>query len=322
MRGVIALLAILAGISAQPVHAAQPEGQPAGQPYRIGFGDRLATQVMIDGQGPFTFIIDTASSRSLIFEHTRAQLKLTRSQPGDITIYSLNESSKALPVEPSVLTVAGKEIKGLTLGVLPADVSGIDGILGIDVLSRYFVVLDRNTMRLMLLAPDSKAAQQYRDWTSVALTPRPLRNIPIDFWYMTASIDQPRPPSSFGPIRFTALFDLGAGFTSMNWPAAERLGAHEKDYHLPQKVQTVLRDVLGTDEPAIRIQQATIMLSSRSWSGQTVLVANSDVFVHFDLAGKPAMVLGAGLLRDNSLAIDFAGHRLFIGPMVHQSSEG
>jgi len=310
MWRIITFVAVLTGTlaGALPAHATQP----ADQPYRIDYGSRFVTAVMIDDQGPFTFVIDTASSRSLIYEHVRARLGLTKSQPDDITVYGINESAKAIPVKPAVLSVAGEQITGLTLGVLPpspAEASGLDGILGIDVLARYFVVLDRSTMRLRLLAPGSEATRSYRDWADTSLTPRPLKNIPIDFWYMTAW---------FGQTRFTALFDLGAGITMMNWPAAERLGVHEKDYHLPQDVQNAVRDVLGTDEPAVKITQLQIALGPRSWDDQIALVANSDVFTHFNLDERPAAILGAGLFRDNSLAIDFANHRLFIGPVVRQ----
>ena len=34
----------------------------------------------------------------------------------------------------------------------------------------------------------------------------------------------------------------------------------------------------------------------------------------FNLDEEPAAILGSDLLADNSLAIDFAGHRLYIGP--------
>lgn len=324
----IALLVLLAGTAASPARATQSEGQP----YRIDSGNRLITQVMIDGQGPFSFVIDTASSKSMIYGRVRAQLGLTRSQPDDITVFSLNSTTQALPVKPSVLMVAGQAVHGLTLGVLPpagTEVAGVDGILGIDVLDRYFVVLDRSTMRLLLLAPGSKEAERYHDWANVTLTPRPLKNIPINFWYMSAQVGHRTAASNlvnFGDRsvteRFTALLDLGAGFTMMNWPAAERLGAHEKNFRLSKELQNFVRDALGTDEPAINFQQLTITLGSRRWTNQAILVANSDVFTLFNLDGKPAMILGAGLLRDNSLAIDFAGHRLFIGPAISPPSEG
>jgi hypothetical protein len=301
----LATLSLLAG--ALCAHAT---GQQEGQPYRIDASGRLLTAVMIDGQGPFSFVIDTASSRTLMYEHVRAQLALTKSQPGDIIVYGINTTGQALPVKPGTLMVAGQVISGLTLGALPAGTShpiGVDGILGIDVLAHYFVVLDRSAMRLTLLAPDSAATQTYRDWPAATLSPRPLRNIPIDFWYLTVR---------FGEARLTTLLDLGAGMTMMNWPAAERLGVHESNYHLPPELTAMLRDVLGTDEPAVWMNGMTVTMSRRSWDDQNILVANSDVFTHFNLDERPAAILGSDLLGDNSLAIDFAGHRLHVGPAV------
>ena len=53
-----------------------------------------------------------------------------------------------------------------------------DGVLGLDVLARYFVVLDRDTMRLKLLAPGAASARPYEDWAQVQLTPRGSGNFP------------------------------------------------------------------------------------------------------------------------------------------------
>jgi len=306
MWKIIALLAVLTGAAILPIRAAPLVGQP----YRIDADNRLVTAVTIDGQGPFSFIIDTAASRSLIYEHVRARLGLSKSKPSDITVYGINDTAKALPVTPGVLTVAGEQITGLTLGVLPyraTEAAEVDGILGIDVLARYFVVLDRGTMQLSLLAPGSEATNRYRDWADTPLTPQPLKNIPINFWYM---------PALFGQTRFVALFDLGAGITMMNWPAAERLGLREKDFRIGKPLTEALRDALGTDEPVVKITDLTISLNEHRWKGQIALVANSDIFTHFDLDGRAATILGAGLLRDNSLAIDFTNHRLYIGPEV------
>ncbi|MBN9589969.1 MAG: clan AA aspartic protease [Alphaproteobacteria bacterium] len=302
----IVLLAALVCAAAPPAHATQP----AEQPYRIDSGSRFLTAVMIDGKGPFSFVIDTASSRTLIYEHVRAALGLAQSQPGSLTVYGINSTANALPVKPGVLTVAGQQVSGLTLGVLPysgREPAGVDGILGIDVLARYFVVLDRSAMRLILLPPDSEAAGSYRDWPDTPLTPRRLKNIPINFWYL---------PAQFGRTRLTTLFDLGAGMTMMNWFAAERLGVHERDFKLPADVAAAVRDVLGTDEPVVKVSGLDIALDRRHWDNQTVLVADSDVFTHFNLDESPAAIVGASLFRDNSLAIDFANHRLHIGPQV------
>src|SRR5262249_59989664 len=100
-------------------------------------------------QGPFQFVIDTASSRSLIFEHVRQQLNLTQSQPGKMTVYGIIDVADVMPVKPQELRIAGETIPGLTMGVLPdTEPSRPDGILGVDVLSRYVVILDRSAMRI------------------------------------------------------------------------------------------------------------------------------------------------------------------------------
>ena len=113
MRAMGVLIAVLALIA--PASRAWAT-LPAEQPYRIGHHGRLVTDVYIDGQGPFAFLVDTASSRSLIFEHVRKQLGLAQSQPGLLTIYGINDVGSAVPVKPDGLRVAGEENSGPDLG--------------------------------------------------------------------------------------------------------------------------------------------------------------------------------------------------------------
>jgi hypothetical protein len=40
------------------------------------------------------------------------------------------------------------------------------------------------------------------------------------------------------------------------------------------------------------------------------------VFNYFDLEDQAAAIAGPGLLRDTSLAIDFADQRLYVGPTI------
>ena len=59
-----------------------------------------------------------------------------------------------------------------------------DGVLGMDVLSRYFVVLDRQAMQFHLLDRDSAQARAFTGWTPVPLQQRRLKNIPVTFWFL------------------------------------------------------------------------------------------------------------------------------------------
>src|SRR5215469_553193 len=112
MRGMCTLLGLL--VLTVPALATLPE-----QPYRIAEDGRLVTDVTIDGQGPFSFLIDTASSTSLMYEHVRVKLGLGQSQPQNLLVYGINDVAEAVPVRPRSLFVAGEEIRDLTIGVLP-----------------------------------------------------------------------------------------------------------------------------------------------------------------------------------------------------------
>jgi len=192
--------------------------------------------------------------------------------------------------------------------VLPDDGSDEpDGVLGVDVLARYFVVLDRSTMRLKLLPPGSDSARPYQDWAEAELTSRALKNLPVNFWYLGAR---------FNDHRFTTLFDLGAGITIMNWDAAEKLGVHKDNFDHFGPPPDALQDVLGKSAPAVRVMNLEVDLPGKSWNRQLAIVADAPVFGYFDLDRKPAAIVGPGLLRDTSMAIDFAGGKLYLGPSL------
>ena len=57
-----------------------------------------------------------------------------------------------------------------------------------------------------------------------------------------------------------------------------------------------------------------IGLPGKTWDRQLAIVSDAPVFGYFDLEEKPAAIMGPGLLRDTSLAIDFAQGRLYLGP--------
>jgi len=194
------------------------------------------------------------------------------------------------------------------MGVLPEDSDTADGLLGMDALSNYLVVLDRTNMRLKLLTPDDGEAADFRDWPSLSLTRRTAKDTAANLWLMRGSV---------GGVSVTSLLDMGSGMTILNWSAAEQLGLKRTTFPregVPQK----LRDALGTVEPIIFATGLTIWLGGHVFTNQTVLIANVRVFQYFHLDQQPAAIMGSGLLKDNSLAIDFARQRLYIGPAATQ----
>lgn len=273
-------------------------------PYRIGADRRVVTEVYVDGEGPFDFLVDTAASRSMMFEHLRARLGLAASDRQLLTVYGMNNVGTAVPVQPRTLQLADQKLTGLTMGVLPDDTDMSDGVLGMDALSRYLVILDRKALRLRLLEPHSSGAMPFHDWPSAELTPRPLKDTGVKFWTMRTSI---------GGTKITTLLDMGSGVTMLNWAAAKMLG-YKRTSFPADGVPKRLRDALGTIEPVGMVTGQTIWAGGNLFADQTIIIANAGVFRYFGLEDTPAAIAGPGLLGDHSLAIDFAGRRLYIGP--------
>jgi len=300
---------VLAALTAMAA-AARADTAMADLPYRIGGDGRVSTDVAVDGQGPFSFLLDTASSRTMLFEHLRQRLGLAPSESGTLKVYAMNNIGTAMPVKPRELRLASQPVTGLTLGVLPDDlhppdgVQGADGILGMDALSSYFLMMDHDTLRLKLMDPANPQTEPYRRWPSAELTPYRAKDIDVTLWWLRAK---------FGDQSVTALLDMGSGITMLNWNAAEKLGLRKTSFDKAPIAQS-LRDALGTLEPVVTVKGLTITLADRTFPAQTVIVANAAVFRYFGLDGKAAAIIGPALLRYNSLAIDFNKRRIYIGP--------
>lgn len=278
------------------------------QPYRVGMDARIVTDVFVNGKGPYSFLLDTAASRSMMFEHVRARLGLATSGEGKLTVYGMQNIGTAVPVKAEELRLSNETIRDLSMGVLPDEADPADGLLGMDALSNYLVVLDRKRLRLKLLTPDGGQSADFRRWPSLSLTRRPVRDTGASLWLMRASV---------GGVSVLSLLDMGSGMTILNWNAAEQLGLRRTSFPregVPQK----LRDALGTVEPVVFAKGMTIWLGGRVFTNQTVLIANVNVFRYFHLDAGPAAIIGSGLLKDNSLAFDFAQQRLYLGPAVSE----
>ena len=305
-------LALVAAFSCAALAAPAVASVVAELPYRVGADARVATDVFINGQGPFRFLLDTAASRSMMFEHLRARLGIGSTGDGPLVVYGMQNVGTAMPVKAEELRLSNETIRDLSMGVLPDESDPADGLLGMDALSKYLVVLDRSGMRLKLLSPGDGEGADFRSWPSVPLTRRQVKDTAASLWLMRASVSG---------TSVTSLLDMGSGMTILNWNAAEQLGLKRTSFPrdgVPQK----LRDALGTVEPVVFVGGMTIWLGGRLFADQTVLVANVNVFRYFHLDSGPAAIIGSGLLKDNSLAIDFQQQRLYVGPPVTGQDSG
>jgi len=274
-------------------------------PYRIAHGDRITISVEIDGMGPFDFVVDTASSRTVLFDHVRARLGIATDPNVTMTIYGMIGERPALSVTLDRLRIGEETIRHLEVADLPdppLDEDEADGILGLDVLEHYALLFDQPDQMLRLYTRSGGLPRMATGWHAVKLRHQRLAKVPCDFWFFGTWI---------GHAASATLFDLGAGVTVVNWQTAEELGLRKRDFPVTEAAEK-LKDVLGKVEQVIMITDLQIKTGSTAWPNQSVLVANSRIFDILGIDGIPSTIIGAGLLKNNSFAIDFRGETLYI----------
>jgi predicted aspartyl protease len=108
--------------------------------------DRLTIPVMINGQGPFQFIVDTGADRSVLSVDLAQRLDLTRGP--DVMVHGIAGAQISHTAIVEQLTVGDARLSKVNLPVLAAERVGADGLLGVDVLQGRSVVMDFHRRRL------------------------------------------------------------------------------------------------------------------------------------------------------------------------------
>ena len=127
----------------QPATAAAPaETLPLAQDPT----QRLTLPVMVNGKGPYDFLVDTGSDRSVISRELAATLALP---PGRrVMIHESAGSDRVSTVIIDHLTVGARTIDHVEAPSLGADNLGAAGMLGVDALRDLHLVMDFKAMTL------------------------------------------------------------------------------------------------------------------------------------------------------------------------------
>ena len=107
---------------------------------------RLTLAVMVDGKGPYAFLVDTGSDRTSISRELAAVLDLP---PGPkVIIHGSGGADSASTVVIDSLTIGNRTIKHIEAPALSAKNLGADGMLGVDALRDLHLVMDFKALKL------------------------------------------------------------------------------------------------------------------------------------------------------------------------------
>ena len=269
--------------------------------YELDERGRIIVPVLVNGQGPYSFVLDTASSRTLIYENVRRALGLEFIDDRTTFVHGATLSQRRPIIPVNEFRIGPLVMSGASSFSLPDPIS-IDklpgGVLGMDFLRNYalFLSVEENRVHFAQSGFQGKLSEY-----SVA---------PIEYDdFGILDIGLPIIPVTVAEFDFDALFDLGSEATVANWPAAEKFALAVR--------RTVLNKyefegALSEFPIDGRMDDASIIIGKREWSGQRIEVSNLPIFRTINRADKPAMIVSAALLRDENMVIDFPAAQLWL----------
>lgn len=280
-----------------------PSQTPAGTPPApdqsiegsLDFQNRLTLDAMIDGHGPYKFVIDTGSDRSVISSELAASLGLLNSE--DVIVQGISRSLSVQTVTLRNLNFGSITIEALRVPVLPRRWLGADGYLGIDVVDGKRVTFDFQNNRIV-----------------VAQSASPVR------WSVTRSDEIiVRVSGTSGRLKATdcsvdrtpvvAFVDSGAEFSIGNTALFDELAKSGATY-----IRDVAVPVLGATggQTFGRLTYVSnIRVGPMNYARSDLIIADLEVFDVWGLSQRPAIFLGMNFLQNMAaFTIDYARKEL------------
>jgi predicted aspartyl protease len=145
---------------------------------------RLTLAVMIDGRGPFAFLVDTGSDRTVISRELAASLALPAGPPVRLRESMGVEDANTVLIDR--LVIGKRVIRHIEAPALAARDMGAAGMLGVDALRDLHVVMDFKTMRMSSSPSRAEAADAHtivvhgkNHFGQLILTHSKIRGVPI-----------------------------------------------------------------------------------------------------------------------------------------------
>jgi len=276
-----ALIGLLAGACAptQILHGDQPVES------HFEFGGRLSIPVMINGAGPYRFVIDSAANASLVADDLASGLGLPVTE--EIHVHTLIAREKMVAVRPDHMQAGVLSVKSPRLAVASrTGLHGVDGLLGSDLLRDLKLVMNfrgrgRATIR-----------RSGKEHTSFLDAPRPTTRLLNRAEKVTGG------PVAIGvhvngaPGR--AIIDTGAETTIIN-SAMAGLGARPIRLSDGSPNQDVSSPT-GRSATAAVMTLPNLEFAGVSLEQVPVLAGDFHVFNFWGLADQPTMLMGVDVL--------------------------
>lgn len=293
-----ALLIFVSGCAA----VLEEDGALAIVPYHISSTGRIIVAANINETGPFDFAVDTGASISVLLEDTAEQAGLRSNMRNPVLVHGMVGSGRYPTALVDTLAVGGEAWRDAKAVVMPGETkatTGLDGILGIDFLSRYAVGYSAQEGVIRLYPPSVVVGRSYKGWASIPLRRLKTSAGPTGLFAIDIEIAGRRLP---------ALLDLGAGANLMNVRALRFIGERLRKRHTDKELVGAVEATIVHAELVVGV----VKTARLRWANTKFLVADIHALEILELDDRPIAIIGADFFSRRDFVIDFARSRLLV----------
>lgn len=248
---------------------------------------RYTVPVTIDGIGPYKFMIDTGSQATAVTDHVTRQVLLPNA--GAATLVGMASRRQVELVELDNFEVANRTIHNIAAPVLQRQHVGADGIIGLDTLQDFRVLIDFREETIAVA--DAEESNSDQGFEIIVRARSKLGQLLIT----DAMIEG---------VRATVIIDTGAQASMGNMALMRRIKAK-------RKVEVETMDVNGVRLTGDMSYVRSMEFQGLEMTNFPITFADAPAFEALGLNEKPVLSIGMQHLRMfDRVAIDFAKRRI------------
>lgn len=255
---------------------------------------RMTVPVIVNGQGPFHFVIDTGADRTVISKELAEQLALPKS--GTAKLHAMGGSAQVNMVRIDRIQVSDKISRKVRAAALPRKYVGADGLIGIDSLKGQRIVMDFQAGTMTLQASDAPEDDVSEGVDVIVVTARTRLG-----QLVLADADA-------NGQKVWVIVDTGAQ-NSVGNTRLRKLMVERNPSTMVKPIQMI--DVLGRSTPADYTVVSRLRIGGVMLGNAALAFADAHPFKLFELDKKPSMLLGMESLRAfQRVSVDFAARKI------------
>lgn len=249
--------------------------------------NRLTLPVMVEGVGPFAFMIDTGSQATAVTHEIRTIARLPSA--GKAVLVGMASRREVELVDVRRLEFGTNSFTNFSAPVLAREHVGADGIIGLDALQDFRVLIDFRKQTIALEDTDTKKGRS--GFEIVVRAHQRLGQLLIT----DALVEG---------VRATVIIDTGAQASLGNTALRERIRAKRAE-------DVITRDVNGVDLVGELAVVRSLSIEGLTMSDVPLTFADTPAFAALGLADEPVISVGMQhLALFDRVAIDFSRQRI------------